>query len=147
VHRWRNGYRDGCGGPIVVRFPQAVIEEIVAHAREAAPRECCGLLVGSGFDIREAVRTRNLADSPNRFVLDPKDHIDARRDARTRGLEVIGFYHSHPHSEPEPSESDVAQAMYLDHLYAIVQPLPDAAKLRLFRFENAGFLELAFETR
>jgi proteasome lid subunit RPN8/RPN11 len=123
-----------------------VIDEIVAHAREAAPRECCGVLVGKGFEILEAVRTRNLADDPNCFVLDPKDHIGARREARARGLEVLGFYHSHPHSEPEPSASDLAQAMYPGHLYAIVQPLTAAAKVRLFRFENEDFLELPFVT-
>jgi proteasome lid subunit RPN8/RPN11 len=114
------------------------------HALDTLPRECCGVLVGAGADVREAVAVRNLADDPNQFVLDPQGHIDARRAARSRGLDVVGFYHSHPHSEPEPSPTDLANASYPNHLYLIVRPLPGAGKARLFRFHGDGFSELLF---
>jgi proteasome lid subunit RPN8/RPN11 len=71
------------------------LRTIVDHAREAAPAECCGLLVGDSGEIVDAIRTRNIAGDRSRFLIDPKDHIDGRRDARRRGLEVVGFYHSH----------------------------------------------------
>ena len=54
----------------------AAIETIVAHAREAAPAECCGLLLGRLEQIVEAARTRNIAVRPTRFEIDPQDHID-----------------------------------------------------------------------
>ena len=74
-----------------------VVAAIVRHAQETAPEECCGLLLGQGRDIVEAVRARNIADDPaTGFLVDPKDHVDGRRAARERGQEVIGFYHSHP---------------------------------------------------
>jgi proteasome lid subunit RPN8/RPN11 len=123
-----------------------VLEEVAAHAHDTLPAECCGVLIGRSAEVVEAVRTRNLSNDPNRYELDPKDHIGARRAARDRGLEVVGFYHSHPHSEPEPSIADLAEATYPGHLYLIVRPLPEGAKVRVFRFEQGAFLEVGFIT-
>src|SRR4051812_32287507 len=93
-----------------VRIAHDAVDAIVAHAREAAPAECCGLLLGSPASIVEAARTRNIAtDSTSRFLIDPKDHIDGRREARRRSLEVVGFYHSHPRSPAVPSARDRAE--------------------------------------
>ena len=119
--------------------PRAVRDAVVAHARDAAPAECCGLLVGSAGAITSAIRARNIADSPSRFLIDPQDHIRARRDARAADLDVIGFYHSHPHSAPVPSATDVAEASYPNHLYLIVSLKEEAAELRLYRFTGEAF--------
>ena len=124
-----------------------MLDEVAAHARDALPAECCGVLLGRAneiVEIIEAVRTRNVSENPNRYSLDPKDHIEARRTARMRGLAVIGFYHSHPHSEPEPSIADLSEATYPGHVYLIVRPRGQGAKVRLFRFEPDGFLEVGF---
>ena len=126
------------------RITREALEHIVAHAREARPAECCGLLLGSGSTIAEAVRTRNTSNDPNRFLIDPQAHIEARREARGRDLEVIGFYHSHPHSLPEPSSSDLKEASYPDHLYLIVSPATDPAEIRLFRLVAGNFLAVPF---
>ena len=123
-----------------------MLEEVAAHAHDTLPAECCGVLIGRSDEVVEAVRTRNLSNDPNRYELDPKDHIGARRTARDRGLEVVGFYHSHPHSEPEPSIADLAEATYPGHLYVIVRPLAEGAKVRVFRFEGRSFLEVGFIT-
>jgi len=124
-----------------------VITEIVRHAREAAPAECCGLLLGHAAEIAEAVRTRNVADqAPSRFVIDPKDHIDGRRDARRRGLEVVGFYHSHPCSPASPSATDRAEASYPDHLYLIVSLAGAAPDIAMFRLDQGNFHQLSFVT-
>ena len=95
------------------------------HAREARPAECCGLLLGSATTVAETIRTPNATDDPNRFFIEPQAHIEARREARGRNLEVVGFYHSHPHSPPEPSTTDLTEASYPDHLYLIVSPATD----------------------
>ena len=120
-------------------LPPAVRDAVVAHARDAAPAECCGLLVGSPSVIMSAVPARNLADSPSRFLIDPQDHIRARRIARAAGLDVVGFYHSHPRSAPEPSPADVAEASYPNHLYLIVGLAGEAADVRLYRFTGESF--------
>jgi len=123
-----------------------VVDEVAAHARETLPAECCGVLLGTDSEVVEAVRARNLAEDPSRYRLDPEAHFNARRAARQRGLDVVGFYHSHPHSEPEPSLTDLSEAAYPGHLYLIVRPLPEGAKVRVFRFEEGRFLELGFVT-
>jgi proteasome lid subunit RPN8/RPN11 len=112
---------------------RGAIDSVVAHARRMAPSECCGLLVGSGSRILEAIPARNVAVSATtRFLVDPKDHIDGRRAARRRGLDVIGFYHSHPRSSAQPSAADRAEASYPDHLYLIVGLLTDPPEIRVF---------------
>jgi proteasome lid subunit RPN8/RPN11 len=119
-----------------------VLARVVAHARETAPRECCGLLLGAAAHIVDVVPTRNIADDPGRFEIDPADHIAGRRDARRRGLEVVGFYHSHPHSAPEPSARDLAEASYPDHLYLIVGLGVEPPESRLFRLVEGNFREV-----
>jgi proteasome lid subunit RPN8/RPN11 len=120
-----------------------VLEAVVAHALGARPSECCGVLLGKDGEIVEAVRTGNLAQSVNRFLIDPEDHINARRAARDRGLEVVGFYHSHPSSTPEPSATDRAEASYPNHLYLIVGLGSSPPQARLYRLASSGFLELS----
>jgi proteasome lid subunit RPN8/RPN11 len=126
-----------------MRVASAALQAVVAHAREAAPAECCGLLVGRSDEIVDALPTRNIAANPLRFVIDPKDHIDGRREARRRGLEVVGFYHSHPHSPAEPSEADVAEATYPDHVYLIVSLAADPPQVALFRLDQAALVPVA----
>jgi proteasome lid subunit RPN8/RPN11 len=124
-----------------------VIEAVVAHARAAAPAECCGLLLGRDGSIAEAApAANNAADPSRRFVVDPKDHIDRRREARRRGLDVVGFYHSHPSSRAEPSATDLAEASYPDHLYLIVSLAAGSPDVRLFRLDEGNFLPLPFVT-
>jgi len=130
----------------VVTLTSDVLRDVLAHARDAAPAECCGLLVGRGDTVVEAVRARNVAESPNRFLIDAKDHIDERRRARARGLEIVGFYHSHPHSAAEPSTTDRAEAGYPDHLFLIVGLREEPPDIRLFRLTEGNFLEVLFVT-
>ena len=123
------------------------LDTLVDHARASAPKECCGLLLGRGDEIVEAFRARNVADEPrSRFLIDPADHFAGLRAARARGLEVVGFYHSHPASPPEPSARDIAEFSYPGHLYAIVSLLAEPAALRLFRFDRGHFQRVSFAT-
>jgi proteasome lid subunit RPN8/RPN11 len=125
----------------------AALESVIGHAREAAPHECCGLLLGRGQDVVDAVRTRNAADAPEtQFLIDPGEHIAARRAARARGLEIVGFYHSHPGSSAAPSERDRAECSYTGHLYLIVSVRGEPAEVGLFRFDAGNFHRLRFVT-
>ena len=125
-----------------VRISRAALEAVAVHARETAPRECCGLLLGTADRILESVRTQNIAASPDRFEVDPKDHIQIRRQARERGLIVAGVYHSHPHSAPYPSATDLAESSYEDYLCLIVGLNDGHANARLFRLERETFAEI-----
>ena len=115
------------------------------HAREAAPDECCGLLLGRSAEIVEALPARNIADQPaSRFLIDPQDHITGRREARARGLDVVGFYHSHPRSDAVPSATDLAEASYPGHLFLIVGLGSEPPDVRLYRFDAGNFLPVGF---
>lgn len=123
-----------------------MLDHVVAHARNARPAECCGILLGKDDQILEAVAARNLSNHATRFFIDPKDHIDARREARRRGLQVVGFYHSHPGSEARPSASDRAEAAYPGHMYLIVSLQHEPPEIRVFRFTDGNFHETPFVT-
>jgi proteasome lid subunit RPN8/RPN11 len=105
-----------------LRIRQRVLDELIAHAREAGPDECCGLIIGTADLAERSVRARNLRESPGRYLIDPADHFAAIRTARADGLSVIGAYHSHPASPPLPSERDVAEATSPTFVYLIVGP-------------------------
>jgi proteasome lid subunit RPN8/RPN11 len=125
----------------------SVAAAIVAHARAAAPEECCGILVGAGERIDRAVTARNIAkERRRRFLIEPKDHLDALRSARGEGLDVIGFYHSHPRSPAVPSPTDLAEANYPGYLFLIVSLSDEPPDLRLYQFRSGNFLSLPFVT-
>jgi proteasome lid subunit RPN8/RPN11 len=126
-----------------------VLDLIREHARASAPRECCGLLLGASAAITDAAAIPNIASDPDRYLLDPKAHIDARRAARRRGLDVVGFYHSHPHSAPVPSATDLAEASYVDCVYLIAGTAagPDqCGEIRLYRFTGSDFRQEQYAT-
>ena len=128
------------------RLRAEVVDAVVAHAREAAPAECCGVLIGDAGGVVEAVRTGNSAEGPTRFVIDPRDHFAAIRTARALQMDVVGYYHSHPHSAARPSDTDVAEATYPNHLMLIVGLGSAAPDVRLYWFDGRNFREEPFVT-
>jgi proteasome lid subunit RPN8/RPN11 len=129
----------------VITIVQPVLDDVAAHAREAAPRECCGLLIGSAEQVVESVRAGNLAEGTTRFLLDPHDHLRAIRLARLRLLDVVGFYHSHPRTQAYPSETDVAESGYAGAMHLIVGVGAGGPEARLFTIEPAGVTELSYQ--
>jgi proteasome lid subunit RPN8/RPN11 len=131
--------------PPAVRVAESAMAAMIAQARAEAPQECCGLLIGTAEAIAEARPARNLRASPTRYLLDPQAHFRAMREARERGLAVVGAYHSHPTSAAEPSETDLREASYPGFLYVIVSLAPGGgAAVRAYRLEatRARFEEI-----
>ena len=100
-----------------VKIPAAVIAEMLAHAREESPNECCGLLVGRRGAVESAVRARNLEAGPTRYLIDPQDHFAAMKAARAEGRHVIGAYHSAPGRRPAPSRPLISQRPQADRIF------------------------------
>jgi proteasome lid subunit RPN8/RPN11 len=101
-----------------VRISRADWDELVAHAREEAPNECCGYLRGSDGAVEEVFRATNERSSPYGYELDHKS-LFAVNELDDEGFEV-GIYHSHPRSPAEPSQTDINLAHYPDWTYWIV---------------------------
>src|SRR5215813_5041619 len=96
---------------------------IVAHAREAAPAECCGLIGGvQGSKSNSIYPLRNVRpDSERAYEAAPEDLFAAQRQMRERGEDLQAIYHSHPRSSnPTPSETDVRLAYYPAATYLII---------------------------
>jgi proteasome lid subunit RPN8/RPN11 len=99
------------------------LDSMIAHARETAPAECCGLI--GGVDHNEAssiYRLRNVTPDPElSYEAAPEELFAAQREMRSRGEELLAIYHSHPRAiDPSPSETDVRLAYYPSAIYLIV---------------------------
>ena len=114
-------------------------QELIAHAREAAPHECCGLVGGTGEGNAKTIyRTRNVASDPLvTYEAAPEDLFCAQRKMRERGERLLAIYHSHPRSsDPKPSETDVRLAYYPSAVYLIVGLGNDEPCVRAFRISE-----------
>ncbi|HET9051208.1 MAG TPA: M67 family metallopeptidase [Candidatus Dormibacteraeota bacterium] len=136
---------------MVVRLTGTVAAELRRLAAEAYPHEGCGVLVGSagapGGDVAvlEATAGHNLrADrARDRYELDPGDIVAAERSARARGLDIVGFWHSHPDHPARPSQVDTSRA-WPDYVYVIAATSPAGAgdvRAWVLGGEGEGFLE------
>jgi proteasome lid subunit RPN8/RPN11 len=112
----------------VLRVPRAVYESLRAHGEETYPHECCGALLGNAiqggsWSIVAAVRAGNTrTDSAhNRYSIAPVELVRIQREARAKGLEVAGFYHSHPDHPARWSTTDIAEAHWLGCSYVITE--------------------------
>lgn len=96
-----------------VLLPPELLAEIAQHGETTYPDECCGILLGREIEgersVERLVSIENSwdeAERANRFLIGPDDVMRAEREARHAGLDVLGFYHSHPDAEARPSEFD-----------------------------------------
>ena len=96
---------------VLLSISKELAERIRAHGAETYPHECCGALLGRDNEPREILGLFPLInrrdDSPrNRFSVTAQDVLDAEKSARQQGLDVVGWYHSHPDHPARPSEYD-----------------------------------------
>lgn len=114
-------------------------DQILAHACETDPAECCGLI--GGDDTKQALsiyQLRNVASNPDvAYEAAPEDLFAAQRQMRDRGEQLLGIYHSHPRSaEPAPSETDVRLAYYPQAIYFIIGLAGSPPVMRAFRISE-----------
>ena len=109
----------------MLKLRQSVFDQIRRHGETAYPNECCGLLVGTvtaeGSVVARAIPVENATSGSarNSYEIAPTDLIRIQAQARRDGMEILGFYHSHPDHPAEPSTTDLAEAHWLGSLYVI----------------------------
>jgi [CysO sulfur-carrier protein]-S-L-cysteine hydrolase len=103
-----------------VRISQEILDQLIAHAREEAPNECCGMIGGEDGAGATVYRSINAEASPLRYSLDPNDQFRIMHEMEERGEDLLAIYHSHTASAAYPSQTDVNLAAYPDAVYAIV---------------------------
>lgn len=117
-------------------------DAIVATCIRALPDEGCGLLLGSAEGlVADVVPSPNVAKSARVYEIDSRVLLRAYRRADDEGLEVIGVFHSHTHSEAYPSPTDVAQAPDPAWHYVLVSLREVPATVRSYRIDATGVTE------
>jgi proteasome lid subunit RPN8/RPN11 len=132
-------------------LPQRYVEEIVAHAREEAPNECCGILAGRDDAVLDLYRAVNAEHSPYRFDVDASDLYRIYAEVEAAGRQFLAIYHSHPAGEARPSSSDVAMAhviaaggavdLWPGVVRLIVSLASDPPRVRAFRLDGGVIVE------
>ena len=111
----------------LLRLPRALLDRVCFHAEQQYPRECCGVLLGTpnadGWTVVDVVRAGNsVLDSPkNRYAIAPLEFVKIMSEARSRNLEVAGFYHSHPDHPAMWSQTDLTEAHWIGCSYLITE--------------------------
>jgi [CysO sulfur-carrier protein]-S-L-cysteine hydrolase len=125
-----------------------MLDEMVAHAREEAPNECCGLVAASDGDAVRVYRAANAERSPVKYVVDPRDQIRIQNDIDDNGWDLGAIYHSHTRTEAYPSQTDINLARnWPDPLYLIVGVAGDDPDVRAYRIVDGQVSEAALEVR
>lgn len=123
-------------------LPALMRDDIVAHAREEAPRECCGIISGKGGVASELIRMTNLDEGNEFYIMDDEELYRVVRSIEEADEEVMVIYHSHPVSEPYPSKTDVELAFWEESTYLICSlEQPDDPKLRAFQIVQGVITE------
>jgi proteasome lid subunit RPN8/RPN11 len=111
----------------VLQMPKQVYDAIRAHGEETYPHECCGVLLGrqgaEGWRVESAIRAGNTrTDSAhNRYHIAPVELVKIQREASGQGLDIAGFYHSHPDHPAQWSPTDFAEAHWIGCSYVITE--------------------------
>ncbi len=126
----------------MLSLDRSYVDEIIAHARQDDPNECCGIIAGNDGRATKLYRALNAEASPYRYNVDPKDLLRIYRDIDGNGWDMLAIYHSHAHTEAYPSPTDVRLAAWPEAYYVIVS-LADEANpvLRAFRIEDGQVKE------
>jgi proteasome lid subunit RPN8/RPN11 len=123
------------------RVSRSVLIGIRRISADLAPREACGLLFGSGDAITGWQAAENVAEDPEqRFEIDPATLFAALRAERAGGPPIVGYWHSHPHGDPNPSATDAAMAQPDGKLWLIVA----GEQALLWRAGEAGIVRDRF---
>lgn len=126
----------------MLQLSRAAYDRLVALALDEYPLEACGLLSGPAGDLGATFHPcRNAAESARVYTIDPRDHLRAERDADDLDHEINGVVHSHTHSEPYPSPTDVAAAPDPGWHYVIVGLKREAPEVRSYRIVDGTISE------
>ena len=126
----------------MLTLPQAFIDEMIAHALEDAPNECCGIIAGQDGRAVKLFRAQNSEASPYRYNVDPRELFRIYRECDENGWEFMVIYHSHTASEAYPSATDVRLAFWPETFYVLVSLMDrENPVVRAFRIEDGRVSE------
>ena len=119
-----------------MRIGQDLYDELIEHAREEAPNECCGMLGARDGRAVRLYRAQNAAASPLRYEIDGADQYRIQMEMDQSDLELGAIYHSHTRTDPYPSQTDINLAFYPESLYVIVGLAGEAPEVRAYTIRD-----------
>ena len=126
----------------MIKIPKSIYQAMVEHARREAPLECCGILGGRDRTVQKAFELRNEEQSPVRYSMSPQEQLRVFDEIDRESLDMVAIYHSHTHTIPFPSETDVRLAFYPEVLSVIISLKEETPVVKAFWInENAIFPE------
>jgi proteasome lid subunit RPN8/RPN11 len=130
-----------------VRIARPLLDDIVAHARDDVPNECCGMVAGLDGAATRVYRARNAEESPFRYIIHPQDQFRITMEIEDRGEEITAIYHSHTKSPAEPSQTDINLAEnWPDPLYLICSLAdPDRPDVRAWSIRDGSVEEVGLD--
>jgi [CysO sulfur-carrier protein]-S-L-cysteine hydrolase len=129
-----------------VRISRDMVDELIAHARDDLPNECCGLVAAENGTAVKVFRAENAEASPVRYGLDPREQYRLMMEIEDNGWSLGAIYHSHTRSAAYPSQTDVNLAFYPDALYVIVSLQDDQSPdVKAFRIVDEKIDEAPLE--
>jgi proteasome lid subunit RPN8/RPN11 len=123
---------------VVMRIASPVYDEMVDHAEEQWPVECCGLLAGRAGFATQIYRLENRERSRTSYSADPVKELEALRKMDDLGLDFLAVYHSHPDSGCAPSPADVEKAFSERVRHVIISLKNPSTKVRAFQIRETG---------
>ena len=120
----------------MIKIPQSVYDEVVAHALKDNPIEACGYLAGINGEVKYAIPMKNTDESNEHFSFNPQEQFDAFKKTKSEGLRLIAVYHSHPETPARPSEEDIRLAYDPNVSYIIVSLASETPVMKSFIIKN-----------
>lgn len=127
-----------------MRITRELYEQMIAHAREEAPNECCGMLASRDGEAVRLYRARNAAASPLRYEIDGAEQYQIQMEIYDSELELGAIYHSHTRTEPYPSQTDINLAFYPEALYVIVGLAGPEPEVRAYTIRDGQVRDAEF---
>jgi len=129
-------------GKEMIKIPNSIYLEMVEHAKRESPLECCGILGGKDHTVKKAFELQNTEKSAVRYSISPQEQLKVFEEMGKDAMEMVAVYHSHTHTIPFPSETDVKLAFYPEVSSIIISLKEEDPMVKAFRIgKEAIYLE------
>lgn len=132
--------------PAMMILKETFFQELIAYALKHSPNECCGYLFGTRRDkeniIKQIFPMNNIHKDPKGFFMfSPQEQLDAMIQSQEKNLEIVGIFHSHPHSKAYPSDEDLKYIYDSRQSYCIISLVNQTPEIRSFRIQDKEIQE------
>jgi proteasome lid subunit RPN8/RPN11 len=129
-------------GKEMIKIPKSIYLKMVEHAKRECPLECCGILGGKDHAVEKAFELQNVDQSSVRYAMAPQEQLKVFEEMEKDAMEMVAVYHSHTHTIPFPSETDVRLVFYPEVSSIIISLTEEDPMVKAFRVgEEAIYLE------